>query len=223
MRKAGKDQQRWRRLLVWLHVLTSVSWMAQALALLVLLATAEAADDPAVRVAATTMAERLDMVLLAAMANTSAMTGIVLSASTAWGFFRHRWVLAKFAITLIQLYIGIFVLSGNLSDAVAAARTGSASPSGILVGPAVMAAAIAFQAWLSVAKPWGRGPTGDRPRPATAPTWVFVLACAAVVGEVTITAVIGNPMPLLSLVTVLVAVGRRAAASSVDPNATAPA
>jgi hypothetical protein len=34
-----------RRLLVWLHVVTSVGWMGQALALMALLAAAVSADD----------------------------------------------------------------------------------------------------------------------------------------------------------------------------------
>ncbi|MCG8920813.1 hypothetical protein L6E12_34170 [Actinokineospora sp. PR83] len=215
--------KRWRHLLVWLHVLTSVGWMAQALGLFVLLSVSETTDDPAVRVAATTMAEKLDLALLAPMANASAMTGVVLAAATSWGFFRHWWVAAKFAITLIQLYIGIFVLSGKLHAAVDAAAAGTPAPPALLVGPALMAGAIAFQAWLSVAKPRGRVPGGRGAAPGTAPTWVFVLACAVVPADIAIATVLGNPMPLLSLVTVMVAVGRRAAASSVDPVAPAPA
>lgn len=205
--------------MVWLHVLTSVCWMAQALSLLVLLSVGEGTGDPAVRVAATSMAGKLDLVLPAPMANASAMTGVVLAAATPWGLFRHRWVAAKFAITLIQLYIGIFVLSGKLG----AAEAGTPAPSGLLVGPVLTACAIAFQAWLSVAKPGGRLRTARKPTPDTAPTWVFALACAVVAADITIAAVLGNPMPLLSLVTVLVAVGRRVAASSVDSSTPDPA
>src|SRR3954464_14629776 len=107
-----RASQRWRQAVVWLHVVTSVGWMGQALALFVLLALGLGSEDSATRIAATSMAHEIDTVLLAPLANASAFTGFMLAASTAWGYFRHWWVLAKFAVTLVQLYAGIFLLSG---------------------------------------------------------------------------------------------------------------
>jgi hypothetical protein len=40
------------------------------------------------------------------------------------GLFRYWWVAAKFAITLIQLSFGIFLLSSALDATVASARAG---------------------------------------------------------------------------------------------------
>jgi hypothetical protein len=126
--------------------------MALALALLALLALAVTTDDQGVAAAATAMAHHLDTVLLAPLANASASTGLMLSLGTAWGLTQHRWVLAKFAITLVQLYAGIFLLSGALG----AAAEGRSAPLALVVGTAAMAGAIGFQAWLSVAKPGSR-------------------------------------------------------------------
>lgn len=77
----------WRRLTVWLHVLTSVGWMALAASLAALLALTTA--DPAARGPALLAADHLDAVLLAPLAVGSALTGIVLAAATPYGFFHH--------------------------------------------------------------------------------------------------------------------------------------
>ncbi|MBP2474609.1 hypothetical protein JOF53_003481 [Crossiella equi] len=172
MAKSGA--QRARNLLVWLHVVSSVGWLAQALGLFALVTHGLSAQG-AERLAAYRMAEVLDVRVLQILAETSAFTGFMLSALTAWGFFRHWWVLAKFVITLGQLYLGIFLLSGNLHEA---ARTGGEA--GFLaVASAGMAGAIAFQAWLSVAKPWGRTPWTPARKQSAAPAghvWAAVAA-----------------------------------------------
>lgn len=192
----------WRQLTVWLHVLTSVGWMAQAMTLCVLLATGLAAADPGTRAAATTMALATDGRLLGPMADASAYTGMMLAAGTAWGFFRHRWVAAKFAITLVQLFAGIFLLSPQLQ---ASAVTGPRPAQ--VAATALMASAIAFQGWLSIAKPWG--PLRRGPRPATAPAWVFASAVLGGLLDLAFALVVGHPMPLLSIILLSVVLIRR--------------
>ena len=116
------------------------------------------------------MADRLDSVLLAPMANVSAFTGLLLAGATAWGYFRHWWVLTKFALTFIQLYAGIFLLSPALRDS---AHTDTVAWPQI-AGASLMASALSFQAWLSIAKPGKKTPWSPAAKPPTAPTWVFV-------------------------------------------------
>ncbi|WP_279579162.1 hypothetical protein [Fodinicola feengrottensis] len=82
--------------------------MSQALALLTLMLVARL--DPSVRDAAIAIARLLDRQVLAQLADASAFTGFMLSALTAWGYFRYWWVLAKFVITVAQLTVGIFFL-----------------------------------------------------------------------------------------------------------------
>ncbi|MEH1015484.1 hypothetical protein V6U90_20515 [Micromonospora sp. CPCC 206060] len=201
---ASRGVRRWRQLTVWLHVVTSVGWMAQALTICVLLTTSLTADDRAVAVSNTASAELLDMRLLAPMANASAFTGFMLAAATPWGFFRHWWVLTKFAITLVQLYLGIFVLSDALHESAAAAVAGTTGPTrAMVVGSACMAGAIAFQAWLSVTKPWSTTRwTANRGRggaPRTAPVWVFVATVCGGLLDFAVAWLLGHPAPLLSL------------------------
>ncbi|EME57692.1 hypothetical protein [Amycolatopsis decaplanina] len=197
----------WRQLTVWLHVITSVGWMGQALALFTLLAISRASEDGEIRVAATSMAHEIDSLLLAPLANASAFTGFMLAAATAWGFTRHWWVLAKFAITLVQLYAGIFLLSGALQDSVVAARAGDPAPVALVAGTALMASALAFQAWLSVAKPWGKVRSGAKL--PTAPAWVFVAAVLAPLADITVGLFLGYPLPALSLLVLIGQLVRR--------------
>lgn len=195
----------WRQLTVWLHVVSSVGWLSQALALVSLLALALAATDSTVTLSALTMAKHLDMSVLAQLANVSAFTGFMLAATTAWGFFRHWWVLLKFAITIVQLYVGIFVLAPTLRGS---ALTGQTSV-WMLVGAVVMAGAIGFQAWLSIAKPWGRTQWTSREKPPTAPRWVFVVAVLAPVADVTVGTVLGFPLPALSVLALIMRLALR--------------
>ncbi|WP_328340685.1 hypothetical protein [Micromonospora sp. NBC_00421] len=238
----SRPVRRWRQLVVWLHVVTSVGWMALALVLFVLLVTSRTTPSPAVAVSATSMAQLLDGRLLAPLANASAFTGFMLAAATPWGFFRHWWVLVKFVITLVQLYLGIFILSGVLADTASAARsaataaegaavavTGAAGPAlPIAAGSALMAGAIAFQAWVSIAKPWSttRWMPADRRQvsASTAPRWVFVATVVGVAADLTVATVLGHPAPLVSLTilaTWLVVRRRRRAATAVPAGATA--
>ncbi|GAA0538687.1 hypothetical protein GCM10011581_05760 [Saccharopolyspora subtropica] len=197
---AKGTSQRWRQAVVWLHVLTSVGWMAFALVLFALLTVSYGSDDQTVRISATSMAHVVDMHLLAPFANAAAFTGIMLGASTAWGILRNWWVVAKFAITVVQLYAGIFILSDALEAAGEAARAGLPTPPlPQLVGTALMASAIAFQAWLSVAKPWRRTPWAKPAKPPTAPTGVFVAAVAAPVVDIAMGIALGFPSPLCQL------------------------
>ncbi|MEV4202289.1 hypothetical protein [Micromonospora globbae] len=196
--------KRWRQLTVWLHILTSVGWMAQAMTLCVLLAVGLAADGSAARDAATSMAHVVDGRLLAPMAGVSACTGIVLAAATPWGFFIHWWVLAKFAISMVQVYLGIFVLSPTLTDAMTGGPTLR-----LVVGTALMASAIAFQGWLSVRKPWGTVRGGRRATGPSGPRWVFVATVLGGLAELTLALVLGHPLPLLSLILIIVVLSCR--------------
>ncbi|MEV0698588.1 hypothetical protein AB0I53_11820 [Saccharopolyspora sp. NPDC050389] len=195
-----RTSQRWRQAVVWLHVLTSVGWMAQALVLFTLLATSFTSADPAVRIGATSMAHVVDTQLLAPFANAAAFTGFMLAASTPWGFFRNWWVLAKFAITVVQLYAGIFILSDALEGSAEAARAGLAPPPALLVGTALMASAIAFQAWLSIAKPWRRTSWAAKEKLPTASNRIFAATVAAPLIDIATGLALGFPSPLCQLI-----------------------
>ncbi|PPK66399.1 hypothetical protein V5P93_002571 [Actinokineospora auranticolor] len=193
---------RWRRLTVWLHVITSVGWMAQALTLVALMLAGRASAVPGRRHALLEVAHLIDGVLLAPFANAAAATGIALAGATSWGFFRHWWVTIKFGLTLVLIGLGIAVLSSALRQAAADDRVSGA----LVVGSAAMVAAIAAQVWLSVAKAGGRTPWAGRVKPGTAPAWVFAAAVLAPGADIVVSWVVGVPVPALSLLLVVVVV-----------------
>ncbi|MFC5137333.1 hypothetical protein ACFPK1_03765 [Actinomycetospora rhizophila] len=203
----------WRHLLVWLHVISSTAWMSGAAALAILLGLSR--SDPAAARATVGAARHLDVFLLAVAANASTTTGFVLAWTTAWGLVHHWWIVAKATITLTQLAVGIAILSPVLDELAAG---GTPAPAAQVAGAAVMASAVAFQAWLSVAKPWSRTPVARRDRArgrARLPQAGAPLVAAGVVaplGDVALTAVLGFPAPLLEVVVLLVVgVARRRA------------
>ncbi|WP_233576309.1 hypothetical protein [Saccharopolyspora rhizosphaerae] len=216
------SSQRWRQGLVWLHVVTSVGWMAQALVLFTLLSVSYRSAEAEVRVSATTMAHVVDTTLLAPAANAAAFTGFVLAAATPWGFFRNWWVLVKFGITVVQLYAGIFILSKSLQASVVSAEAGHPTPPGLqLVGTGLMASAIAFQAWLSVAKPWRRTPWASTRKIPAASTRVFAAAVFAPLADIALGLVLGVPAPLFELIVLAVVLGLRPRRIAAQPRTAA--
>jgi hypothetical protein len=153
-----------RHLLVWFHALTSIGWMSLALCLATLLIFGRSHGDRS----AVLMARVLDGQLLQHLATASAFSGFMLSALTPWGYFRYWWVLAKAVISVSQLYVGIFLLSPALEH-----ETWPRP-----VGALLMLSALAFQAWLSIAKPWRQTPWSSRRRPPTPAGWLYLAALA---------------------------------------------
>ena len=71
----------------------------------------------------------------------------------------------------------------------------------MLVGGVLMAGAIGFQAWLSIAKPWSRMPsTGGPTKLPTAPGWVFAVAASAVCADLAVAVLLGYPLPVASVI-----------------------
>lgn len=186
----------WRNLLVGLHVVTSVGWMALALTLTALLSYGMRTGDTHAYV----MANVVDDQILLHLANASVFTGVMLAGMTRWGYARHWWVLLKLVITLSQLYVGIFLLSPRLYGL----TTGAEPTTTIVVATALMASALAFQTWLSVAKPWKRTPWTTTISKPEVPGWMLAVAIAVPVADYLLaTFVFGHPAPLFTIVAIL--------------------
>jgi hypothetical protein len=96
---------RLRKLMLAVHVTTSVGWVGAIAAYIALNIPALASDDrPTVRAAYLMM----DVVLRYAvipLASASLATGIVQALGTPWGLFRHYWVTISLALTLFAFVI----------------------------------------------------------------------------------------------------------------------
>ena len=149
----------WRKLLLTVHVVATVSVLGTDLALLTLgLAGLGGADPRTTYPAAHLVGARL----VAPLAVVSLGTGVLLGLLTPWGLLRYWWVAIKLAITAVLTALVLFVLVPRLG-AVAGAATGPAPgllPGGerlpLVVAPAVASTLLALNVALAIFKPGWR-------------------------------------------------------------------
>jgi len=133
------------------------------------------------------------------------LTGVVQSLATHWGLFRHYWVLMKFLLTIGATAL---LLMHQFSAVAKAARHSSDAAPGVLpevgqLGTQLLGDAsfglLALLAitTLSVYKPWGRTPYGERKqqelRQASAE---FPVTCATAVLREPVNGAAGRSFPL---------------------------
>ncbi|WP_232662736.1 hypothetical protein [Pseudonocardia sp. TRM90224] len=201
--------KRGRQLLLVLHVLASVGWVAMAVVQLTLLARAFGMDGGD-RLVTFETALFLENEILDPFGIVTAYTGLMLSALTPWGYFRHHWVTVKFWLTLVAVLLGSLYLGHTLEGIVEAERGGAAwSATSLVVGTCWTLGSLVLMVWVSIAKPWGRrGARAGRPADWTPPAWVY--AAAVVVPVVEYVAKLDYPiMTLAAVIGVAVHRGRR--------------
>lgn len=94
----------------------------------------------------------------------SLLTGLLYSLGTNWGFFRHRWVVVKWALTVAQVLFGTFALGPwlNGNEAIAKAERALALQNPVFLHNREMnslwgtaqVALLVVMVWISVVKPW---------------------------------------------------------------------
>jgi hypothetical protein len=149
----------WRKLLLTVHVVATVSVLGTDLVLLLLgLASMGGADPQTIYPAAYLVAARL----VAPLALISLGTGILLGILTPWGLFKYWWVAIKLAITAVLTAVVILVLVPRLG---AAADTVTRPASHILtsaerlplaIAPAIASTLLLLAAVLAIFKPGWR-------------------------------------------------------------------
>ncbi|MGH3736546.1 MAG: hypothetical protein ACRDT6_13155 [Micromonosporaceae bacterium] len=164
--------RRWRKVLLVVHVVTSVAWIGVDLVLLALAAAGLLSSNPdLLRAGYVAMGFLADTVVVP-VALTALATGVVLAVGTPWGLIRYRWVLTKFVLTMVMATAVVFALRPSLNQAAARAlqvplerlpALGVGDP-GIdaMVAPSVAMALLLVVTALSVYKPWGRTRWGRR-------------------------------------------------------------
>jgi hypothetical protein len=89
------------------HVTSSVGWIGGGIGSLALAVAGLTSRDAQVVRAAYLMLELTGWYVLVPLSLASLLTGLAMSLGTAWGLFRHYWVLIKF---LINVFANIVLL-----------------------------------------------------------------------------------------------------------------
>ncbi|MFI7480832.1 DUF2269 domain-containing protein [Kocuria sp. M1R5S2] len=92
---------RLRRAALLAHVAASVGWFGAVLVVLALALVGVLGQDPLSVRGAYPLMELVARSVLVPLAVLSLVTGLVMSLGTAWGLFRHWWVLFKLALTVL--------------------------------------------------------------------------------------------------------------------------
>src|SRR3954469_19271905 len=107
---------RWRKLLLTLHIGSSVGLLGTDATVLLLAVSGARGRDPG---AVYPAAQLIGSLVLVPVALLSLTTGVLLGLLTPWGLFRHWWVTAKLAFTTAGAVLSLVVLTpalGGLAD-----------------------------------------------------------------------------------------------------------
>ena len=120
---------RLRKLALTVHVVSSVGWLGAVAAFLALSVAGLTSQDPQTVRGAYLVMELTGWVVLVPLSLASLLTGLVCSLGSAWGLFRHYWVLFKLVINLVAtivllLYMQTLAYLGDIAAATALSGTG---------------------------------------------------------------------------------------------------
>ncbi len=158
-----------RRAILVVHVTAAAGWLGLTLGLLALGLTAiTTGSGPMIEAACRSMKVFTDWLVLP-VAVLTLLSGLVLSLGTPWGLARHRWVYAKFWLTLATITASVLALRPGVNSAVDTVASGAplAEPRDLVMGPIVSLTAYVFMTVISVLKPWGLTKRGRRLRVST--------------------------------------------------------
>jgi hypothetical protein len=153
---------RLRKFALTAHVTFSVGWLGAVLAYLPLTITGLTSDDTWTVRSAYLAMESIGWFVIVPLCFGALLSGIVQSLGTEWGLFRHYWILAKLALTLVATTILLLHLPA-VSRMAATVATWTLP---IMDAPAVRGQFVVHAAGglvvlllitaLSIFKPWGR-------------------------------------------------------------------
>lgn len=102
----------WRKLLLLVHVATSVGFAGAVAAFLALAITGLTTSDPSITAAVYPAMSIVTWMVILPLAVSSLLFGIVQSLGTPWGLFRYYWVIVKLVLTIIALAVLLLQLDG---------------------------------------------------------------------------------------------------------------
>ena len=122
-----------RKLVLTAHVLASIGWLGALMVFLAHALTGQFAQDPQlVRAVCIAMGLTAWFVILP-LSVASLLTGIIQALGTAWGLFRHYWVVAKLLLTAFATLVLLLKMApiSDLANAAATSAFASSDTSGL--------------------------------------------------------------------------------------------
>src|ERR671915_820256 len=98
-----------RKIVLTVHVLTSVGWIGACAAYLTLTIAATTSDSYDT-VRATFVSMEIVYFALVPLAAVALLTGIIQAVGTNWGLFRHYWVVTKLVLTIVAITVMVLNL-----------------------------------------------------------------------------------------------------------------
>ena len=149
------------------HLTTSVGWLGAVGAYLPLDLTVAVSEDPVTVRAAWLAMGLIATWILVPLAIASFVTGLIISAGTRWGLFRHWWVVVSLVLTAVALVVLVQEMPVIGRSVAIAAAAASPDVELLALQPTLphsiggLAVLIVIQ-WLNVFKPEGLTPYGWR-------------------------------------------------------------
>jgi hypothetical protein len=159
-----------RRLVLLLHVITSVGWIGVEVSILACGVVGLLDPDPIVMRSTRVVAGVLGGIFYFPASLVTLVTGLLLSWGTRWGVLRYRWVVLKLVLNLVLFAGGNLAVIPSFESASRAAAQGLAIGTvGVRMVTAMAAGLILLlvATHLSVYKPWGRTRWYRRSGPAS--------------------------------------------------------
>lgn len=100
----------WRKLLLVLHVLSTLGWIGAAATFLALAVFGLNGEDPAVARSTYVSLDIIARTTIVPLAFFSILTGLIQGLGTKWRLFRHYWVAAKLVITTLAAVVLLSVI-----------------------------------------------------------------------------------------------------------------
>jgi hypothetical protein len=109
-----------RKLVLVVHVISSVALVGNSAGVLIIALSAAAADDTVAVHALYTSMRTAVFVLAVPLSFVALGSGIVLGLGTKWGVLRHRWVTAKLVLLVVIILTGALVVRPSMNHVIAA-------------------------------------------------------------------------------------------------------
>ncbi len=139
-----------RRLVLVIHIMSSVALLGASASVLLLAITGSTTDDPELAEAAYRFASTSGAVFGIPLSFTALFSGLALALGGKWGLFRYPWVTAKLGLLVATIFSGALLI-GPSADRL---MHGAADGSTVLIAGAVLnVVALATATALSIYRP----------------------------------------------------------------------